>query len=149
MTNRSPRASARSSSKGAAGRILIVEDEKDLVRIIQRRLEHAGYEVLAAASAESALKAVRETPPAMILLDIALPAMDGISFLRLLRRESAVPVILVSGRCSDVDRIIGLKAGADDFIGKPFSLNELVARVECLLRRQAKTAAPKGPTPSA
>jgi DNA-binding response OmpR family regulator len=117
--------------------ILVVEDEKDLVRLIKRRLEVDGYNVLTAGSAEAALKIARTSAPALILLDIALPAMDGLSFLRLYRQESQVPVILVSGRCSDVDRIIGLKAGADDFVSKPFSMGELAARIECVLRRGA------------
>lgn len=125
----------RSSGAVETATILIVEDERDLVRLIKRRLELDGYRVLTAGSAESALKLARDAAPALILLDISLPAMDGLSFLRLLRRESAVPVILVSGRCSDVDRIIGLKAGADDFLSKPFSMGELVARVEVVLRR--------------
>jgi DNA-binding response OmpR family regulator len=132
MTERVPRPGEKYAST-----VLIVEDEKDLVRLIRRRLELDGYKVLSAASAEAALKLAREDAPALILLDIALPAMDGLSFLRLFRQESQVPVILLSGRCSDVDRIIGLKAGADDFLSKPFSMGELTARIECVLRRGA------------
>jgi OmpR family response regulator RpaB len=123
--------------------ILVIDDEKDLVRLIQRRLEVDGYKVVSASSAESGLAAVRAAAPALILLDIQLPAMDGLSFLRLLRRESEIPVILLSGRASDADRILGLKAGADDYVTKPFSLSELAARVECILRRRAKNGVAK------
>ena len=123
--------------------ILIVEDEKDLVRLIQKKLEKDGYGVVLAGSAESALKIARETPPSLLLLDIELPTMDGLTFLRLLRRESQVPVIILSGRSTDVDRILGLKAGANDYIVKPFSLEELVARIDCILRRRENGDASK------
>ena len=133
-------ASAPRPAPAAAGTILIIEDERDLVRILQKRLEMDGYKVVAARSAEAGFKRFQEEAPALILLDIVLPAMDGLAFLRLLRKESRIPVILLSGRGSDVDRILGLKAGADDYIAKPFSLGELLARVECVLRRRAKDA---------
>ena len=127
-----------SEQRIATRRILIVEDEKDLVRLIQRRLESDGYEVLSTGNAESGLRIASEAVPALIIMDIGLPAMDGLSFLRLLRKKSGIPVILLSGRSSDVDRILGLKAGADDYVTKPFSLNELVVRIELLLRRHVK-----------
>ena len=139
MTASEPR---RNAAK-AAGPILVIDDEKDLVRLIQLRLERDEYKVISAGDAESGLKIAREACPALILLDIELPAMDGLGFLRLLRQESQVPVILLSGRGSDVDRILGLKAGADDYVAKPFSLSELAARVECLLRRRAKDGGKK------
>lgn len=138
MTAFSPRPAPAVETK----HILIVEDEKDLVRMIQRTLEKEGYRVSAAGTAEAGLKLARESAPSLILLDIVLPAMDGLSFLRLLRRESDVPVVLLSGRASDVDRILGLKAGADDYVAKPFSMGELAARIEGHLRRRAG-AAPK------
>jgi DNA-binding response OmpR family regulator len=138
-------APVRASVKAAAAaRILVIEDERDLVRLLKRSLEQAGYSVSASYSAESGLKLARDHAPALILLDIALPAMDGLSFLRLLRKESRVPVILLSGRASDVDRILGLKAGADDYVAKPFSVAELLARVECVLRRRSRDGQPKG-----
>lgn len=141
MTTPAPRTMA----SVATGPVLVIEDEKGLVRMIQRRLELEGLKVLSAASAESGLKLARESAPALVLLDIALPAMDGLTLLRQLRQESRVPVILLSGRCSEVDRIIGLRAGADDYLAKPFSLGELVARIECLLRRRAKVGVKKTP----
>ncbi|HXS99716.1 MAG TPA: response regulator transcription factor [Elusimicrobiota bacterium] len=140
---------ARSSgAPAAAATILIIEDERDLVRLLKRCLGEAGYAVCAAFSAESGLKLARDESPALILLDIALPAMDGLTFLRLLRKESQVPVILLSGRGTDVDRILGLKAGADDYVPKPFSLGELLARIACVLRRRSADA-PKKRRPSA
>ena len=145
MTSPAPRA----RQAAAAGKILIVEDEKDLVRLMRRRLEMGGYDVVSAGSAESALKLAREAAPALILLDIELPTMDGLSFLRLLRRESPVPVILLSGRRSDVDRIIGLKAGANDYVAKPFSLEELVARIERHLQKPRAASREKKRRPAA
>ena len=132
----------------AAARILVIEDERDLVRLLKRSLEQAGYAVSAAYSAESGLKLARDEAPALILLDIALPAMDGLTFLRLLRKESRVPVILLTGRATDVDRILGLKAGADDYVAKPFSVGELLARIECALRRRSRDGETKGRTPA-
>jgi len=126
-----------SGAPPTAGTILIIEDERDLIRLLKRALGEAGYATLSATSAESGLKLIRDEAPALILLDIALPAMDGLTFLRLLRKESQVPVILLSGRGTDVDRILGLKAGADDYVPKPFSLGELLARIACVLRRRS------------
>ncbi|HEX4048703.1 MAG TPA: response regulator [Elusimicrobiota bacterium] len=125
----------RTPPSTATGPVLVIEDEKGIARLIRRRLELGGFKVLAAASAEAGLALAREAAPALVVLDIELPAMDGLTLLRLLRRETRVPVILLSGRAGEVDRIIGLRAGADDYISKPFSLDELIARVECLLRR--------------
>jgi DNA-binding response OmpR family regulator len=139
----------RANASIAAGKILIVEDERDLVRLLKRRFELAGYQVDACYSAESGLKSAREDSPVLILLDIELPAMDGLTLLGLLRKESRVPVILLSGRSSDVDRILGIKAGADDYVAKPFSVGELLARVECVLRRRASDGGEKKRRPSA
>jgi DNA-binding response OmpR family regulator len=119
-----------------SARILIVDDEKEIVRLVRRGLEKAGYAVACASDAESALTLARKTEPSLIVLDVMLPAMNGLEFLRVLRRESEIPVILLSGRGADIDRIIGFKAGADDYLVKPFSMGELTARVEILLRRK-------------
>jgi DNA-binding response OmpR family regulator len=102
--------------------------------MLRERLEGAGYAVVSACDAAAGLALARETPPALILLDVALPGMGGLDFLRVLRRDSEVPVILLSARSSDVDRILGLKAGANDYVAKPFSMGELLARIECRLR---------------
>jgi len=90
--------------------------------------------VLSAGTAESGLKAARTSKPGLIILDIMLPGIDGLEFLRLLRRESRTPVILLSAKRSETDRILGLKLGADDYVVKPFSHGELMARVEARLR---------------
>ena len=111
-----------------------MEDEKDLVRLIRYNLEREDYQVLSSASAESALKSARAAKPDLIILDIMLPGIDGLEFLRLLRRESRTPVILLSARRGETDRILGLKLGADDYVVKPFSHGELLARVEARLR---------------
>ncbi|HXS99717.1 MAG TPA: response regulator transcription factor [Elusimicrobiota bacterium] len=115
-------------------KILVVEDEKDLVRLIKHNLEKEGYSVLSAGTAEAGLKSARASKPGLIILDIMLPGIDGLEFLRLLRRESRTPVILLSAKRSETDRILGLKLGADDYVVKPFSHGELMARVEARLR---------------
>lgn len=120
--------------------VLVVEDEKDLVRLLRHNLEQGGYRVVCAPSAESGLAKLRAREPDLILLDIMLPGMDGLEFLRVLRRESDVPVILLSAKGSEVDRVLGLKLGADDYVVKPFSLGELMERVAARLRKPA----PKG-----
>src|SRR5690348_2591200 len=103
-------------------KILIVEDEKDLVRLIRYNLEKEKFSVTAARDAESGLKLARKTKPDLILLDIMLPKMDGLEFLRTIRPEVSIPIILLSAKRSEMDRILGLKLGADDYIVKPFSL---------------------------
>jgi DNA-binding response OmpR family regulator len=118
-------------------KILIVEDEKDLVRLIRYNLEKEKFHVTAARDAETGLKLARKNKPDLILLDIMLPKMDGLEFLRTIRPECSIPIILLSAKCSEMDRILGLKLGADDYIVKPFSLGELQARISGHLRRRA------------
>jgi DNA-binding response OmpR family regulator len=125
-------------------KILIIDDEKDLVRVVAKSLEAEGYKVLSAPDAETAFKLVRKSAPDLIVLDVALPEMDGLEFLRRLRGGNDTPVIILSGRGEAVDRILGLKLGADDYVVKPFSSGELLARVAARLRR-AKPA-PGGKT---
>lgn len=115
-------------------KILIVDDEKDLIKLIRYNLEKR-FRVMAAGDAETGLKRAAEFKPDCIILDVMLPGMDGLEFLRALRRDSKVPVILLSAKRSETDRILGLKLGADDYVVKPFSVGELEARVEGLLRR--------------
>lgn len=121
--------------------ILVIDDEKDLVRLLRHNLERAGYRVVSAPSAEAGLKQLRKAEPDLIILDVMLPGMDGLDFLRALRRERDVPVILLSAKGNEVDRVLGLKLGADDYVVKPFSVAELLVRVAARLRRPA---APKG-----
>ncbi len=129
----------------ANAKILIVEDEKDLVKLLRYNLERdSKYDVLSAGDAESGLALARKSKPDLIILDIMLPKMDGLDMLRQLRKESQVPVVLLTAKRSELDRILGLKLGADDYIVKPFSIGELQARIEALLRRAAPHVADTG-----
>ncbi|UPT75152.1 MAG: response regulator transcription factor [Elusimicrobiota bacterium] len=116
-------------------KILIIEDEKDLVRLIRHNLEKEKYHVTSARDAETGLKLARSSKPDLILLDIMLPKMDGLEFLKTMRSEVDVPILLLTAKRSEMDRILGLKLGADDYIVKPFSLGELQARIAGHLRR--------------
>jgi len=125
-------------------KILVVEDEKDLVRLIKYNFEREGYEVISAADGKSGLDSARRKKPDIILLDVMLPKMDGFEFCRLLRQESKCPVLFLTAKKSEVDRILGLKLGADDYVTKPFSVGELLARVEAILRRSCGQADSSG-----
>ena len=119
-------------------RILLVEDEADLARVIARELEVAGFGVRHAADGEAALRSFAEDEPELVVLDWMLPGIDGLEVLRRLRQSSAVPVIMLTARAEEVDRVIGLEVGADDYLSKPFGARELVARVRALLRRHER-----------
>jgi DNA-binding response OmpR family regulator len=108
--------------------------------VLRHNLEQDGFKVLVAYDAESGLKLIRRSAPDLVVLDITLPKMDGLELLGILRRESAVPVILLSGKGGELDRILGLKLGADDYVVKPFSIGELQARVAARLRRRGAPA---------
>lgn len=116
-------------------KILVVDDDAGTVRILKSRLGREGFEVLGAASAEAGLKTMRQERPDLILLDLTLPKMDGLEMLAVLRRETSVPVIFLTGHGSEADKIVGLKLGADDYVVKPFSASELAARIQTVLRR--------------
>ncbi|MDE2492256.1 MAG: response regulator transcription factor [Elusimicrobia bacterium] len=116
-------------------KILAVDDEKDLLLGLKARLQREGYLVHCASSAESGLLAARAERPDLVLLDIELPGMDGLEMFRRLRAETSVPVIFLTGRAAELDRVLGLRLGADDYVAKPFSLDELSARVAAVLRR--------------
>ena len=124
-------------------KILIVEDEKDLVRLIKYNLEKEKYRVTTARDAETALKLVKSVRPDLIVLDVMLPKMDGIELLKTIRPEVQVPILMLTAKRSEMDRILGLKLGADDYIVKPFSVGELQARIEGHLRRSSGTATTK------
>jgi len=121
--------------------ILLVEDATDLAQIIIRELETAGYQVSLAGDGISALAAFAQQQPDMVILDWMLPKMDGLEVLRRLRETSAIPVLMLTARGDETDRVIGLEVGADDYLAKPFSLRELVARVRALLRRAERIQA--------
>lgn len=119
----------------AAAKILLVEDEEDLARLFELALTREGYRVRRVDGAAAGLTALRQWKPDLILLDVVLPGMSGFDFLELLRRESRVRVILISGRRRPADFILGSKLGADDYLLKPFKLEELCARVRFALSR--------------
>ena len=130
-------------------RILVVEDEPDIAAIVVDYLRHAGYTVEHQAEGRAALASLITTPPDLTLLDIMLPGMDGLEILRQARRHTQHPIIMLTARVEEVDRLIGLELGADDYICKPFSPHELVARVKAVLRRSgADAAAPHSTAPS-
>ena len=118
-------------------KILIVEDEPDLVRLLSHNLKKEHFRVTTARDAESGLKMARKEKPDLILLDVMLPKMDGLEFLRTIRAEVDIPILLLTAKRSEMDRVLGLKLGADDYIVKPFSLGELQARIAGHLRRHA------------
>ncbi len=115
--------------------ILIVEDEDTVREVVSEGLESEGYEVLLADNGLDGLRQAREEDPDLILLDLMLPEMDGLSVCRTLRRNSDVPIIMLTARGAEMDKIVGLETGADDYVVKPFSLGELLARIRSLLRR--------------
>jgi DNA-binding response OmpR family regulator len=119
--------------------MLIVEDELDIGYVLRANFKKDGYNVLAARTAESGLKLAREHDPAIVLLDIMLPGMDGLEMLRELRRLSQAPVLLLTAKEDEIDRILGLKLGADDYVTKPFSLDELSLRVKAILGRFSRS----------
>ncbi len=115
--------------------ILVVDDEPKIVKLAQDYLEQSGFRVLTAADGRTALAAARNARPDLIVLDLKLPGMDGLDVCRTVRRESDVPIIMLTARVEEADRLIGLELGADDYITKPFSPRELVSRVRAVLRR--------------
>ncbi len=123
--------------------ILVVEDELQIAQIAVDYLKRAGFAVLSAADGESAIALTRDRRPDLIVLDLGLPKLDGIQVTRTLRAESTVPIIMLTARVDEDDRLRGLELGADDYITKPFSPRELVARVQAVLRR-ARVAANSG-----
>ncbi len=115
--------------------ILIVEDDATVRDTLALNLRAEGYEVFTAADGEGGLRQARELEPDLVVLDVMLPELDGLTVCRILRRESQVPIILLTARGTETDKIIGLETGADDYIVKPFSLGEFLARVRAALRR--------------
>ncbi len=123
--------------------VLVVDDEPEIVRLLRSYLERDGYRVVTASNGEEALYVARHESPDLVLLDILMPRMDGLEFTRRVRREQDVPIIMLTARAEEMDRIVGLEIGADDYVTKPFSPREVVARVRAVLRRaQPKPEAP-------
>jgi DNA-binding response OmpR family regulator len=121
----------------AGAKILLVEDDGTLRHTLALNLRAEGHQVLEAEDGESGLASARSEAPDLVVLDVMLPRLDGLTVCRLLRRESRVPIILLTARGAEADKIIGLETGADDYIVKPFSLGEFLARVRAALRRAA------------
>lgn len=119
----------------ANAKILIVDDEKAILNLISAYLKPEGYEVYTAADGPAGLQAARAYQPDLIVLDVMLPGMDGVEVLARLRRESSVYVIMLTAKTEETDKIVGLSVGADDYVTKPFSPRELVARIKAALRR--------------
>ncbi len=122
--------------------ILIVDDEPRIVELARDYLEHAGFQVLTSGDGEDALAMAQARQPNLVILDLGLPGADGLDVTRRLRQTSAVPIVMLTARDRELDRVLGLELGADDYITKPFSPRELVARVRAVLRRAERPAAP-------
>jgi two-component system alkaline phosphatase synthesis response regulator PhoP len=119
----------------AVATILVVDDEPRIVQLVRDYLEHSGFAVLTAADGQSALRAARTGRPDLVVLDLGLPGLDGLDVARALRRDGEVPIIMLTARVEESDKLVGLELGADDYLTKPFSPKELVARVRAVLRR--------------
>jgi len=117
--------------------VLVVDDERQIAEIARDYLQHAGFGVMTASDGAQALELARARHPDLIVLDLGLPTRDGLDVARTLRRESNVPIIMLTARVDESDRLLGLEIGADDYVTKPFSPRELVARVQAVLRRAA------------
>ena len=124
-----------------AASVLLVEDEENLASLVKAYLEQEGYHVRATGSGAEALRIVEEEQVRLVVLDLTLPDIDGIEVCRQLRRRWSVPVVMLTARDDEADRLVGLESGADDYIGKPFSPRELVARMKAVLRRAEPHAA--------
>ena len=116
-------------------KVLVVDDEPKIVQLARDYLEHAGFAVVVAHDGEAALATARAQKPDLVVLDLGLPELDGLDVARTLRRESNVPIVMLTGRSEESDKLVGLEIGADDYVTKPFSPKELVARVRAVLRR--------------
>jgi DNA-binding response OmpR family regulator len=124
-----------------AGTIVVVEDDQHIADLVELYLRQEGFRVVQAADGQRGLDAVRDQRPRMVILDVGLPLVDGLEVCRRLRADSDVPILMLTARDGEIDRVLGLEMGADDYVAKPFSPRELVARVRAILRR-AEGAAP-------
>jgi DNA-binding response OmpR family regulator len=115
--------------------ILIVEDDTNLLDVLRHNFVREGYDVATARDGETALEVARTRKPDLVLLDIMLPGLNGLDVCRILRKETSVPILMLTARADEIDKVVGLEMGADDYVTKPFSLRELLARVKAMLRR--------------
>src|SRR5437773_6162785 len=121
---------------------LVVDDEPRIVQLVRDYLEHGGFTVLTAVDGRTALRTARTGRPDLVVMDIGLPGLDGLDVARSLRREGEMPIIMLTARTEESDKLVGLELGADDYLTKPFSPKELVARVRAVLRRAEGATAP-------
>jgi len=126
----------------SAGKILIVEDEETLLEVLRYNLDKEGYNVVTAADGIQALNSARSESPDLIILDIMLPELDGFEVCRILRKDMAVPILMLTAKEAEIDKVLGLELGADDYMVKPFSMREFKARVKAILRRAAAQSQP-------
>ena len=124
-------------------KVLVIDDEPAIVETIEAKLRKEGFTVFTAESAEDGMRLVRRVKPDLLVLDIMLPQRSGLELCRAIRRESTTPIIFLSAKAAETDRVRGLELGADDYIVKPFNLNELVARVRAVLRRASGESLPE------
>src|SRR6202158_1979679 len=130
----------RAPNNGSAGRVLVVEDDEGIREMLKYNLATAGFSVQEASDGAAGLRTARTSKPDLILLDLMLPGMSGFDFCRALRKSSRVPIIMITAKDAEVDKIVGLELGADDYITKPFSVREVLARVNAVMRRAAPDA---------
>jgi two-component system, OmpR family, alkaline phosphatase synthesis response regulator PhoP len=128
--------------------VLVVDDEPTIRETLAETLEQDGLRVITAADGREALERFRAERPDLILLDLMLPELSGMEVCRIVRRESSVPILMLTARDSEIDKVVGLEVGADDYVTKPFSLRELQARVRALLRRTDGSRSPESPEPA-
>jgi two-component system OmpR family response regulator len=135
----------------AAGKILIVEDDQTLLEVLNYNLTKEGYTTITASDGEQALALARSERPALVVLDIMLPGISGFEVCRILRQEATVPILMLTAKGEEIDKVVGLELGADDYMTKPFSMRELLARVRAMLRRtemvKQETGKSEGPGP--
>jgi len=129
--------------KNTSPRILVVDDEPAVLNLLVYNLSKAHYQVMTAVNGRQALEIARQAEPDLILLDLMLPEVDGLDVCRELRRTSKVPIIMITARGEEIDRVVGLELGADDYVCKPFSVRELMARVKAVLRRVQSDETPQ------
>jgi len=133
------------SAPNDAAAILVADDDAHIVELVSLYLRRAGYRVETAYDGDEALRKARDLQPALLVLDVMMPGPDGLQVCRQLRRKGNVPIVLLTARSSDIDKIAGLRLGADDYVTKPFNPDELVARVDAVLRRAGDGSQPAAP----
>jgi len=124
-------------------KILVVDDEPQIVKVVKAYLEQSGFQVVTAADGSTALTTFQREKPDFMILDLSLPGMDGLDVCRAVRHESNIPILMLTARVEEADKLVGLELGADDYVVKPFSPREVVARVRTILRRAAAVDLPK------